>query len=79
MFGPFGWAFEFLQIKRITSDNYVFQLFYKHTIAIHVAFVVILGWSQYFGKAQFSHFQTIVETTFNVMKQGCEKYKNFTY
>jgi len=49
MFGPFGWAFEFLQIKRITSDNYVFQLFYKHTIAIHVAFVVILGWSQYFG------------------------------
>ena len=55
MFGPFGWAFEFLQIKRITSDNYVFQLFYKHTIAIHVAFVVILGWSQYFGKAQFSY------------------------
>ena len=55
MFGPFGWAFEFLQIKRITSDNYVFQLFYKHTIAIHVAFVVILGWSQYFGKDQLSY------------------------
>jgi len=45
----FGNALKFLQARRVHSDNYIFRLFYRLTVGIHLAFVGILGWGQYFG------------------------------
>jgi len=45
----YGQALNFLKTKRVHSDNYVFRLFYRATVGLHLAFVGLLGWGQYFG------------------------------